>query len=188
MRSGIRVSLVAACLAGFADGGRARAEPSEPALRIRAAFVLNFLKFTEWPAEAVGKEGDDLGLVVLGDGPLAAALRESLDGKTVQGLTVRVRLHRDAAEWQKDPKPCHAVFVTSRAGAARLDLQAALAGRPVATIAEQPGFCAGGGMLNLFEQAGKIRFEANPEAVGAARLKLRADLLKLAVIVKTEAK
>ena len=55
----------------------------------------------------------------------------------------------------------------------------------VVTIAETPGFCASGGMLNLYEEGNRIRFEANPAAAAAAGLTLRADLLKLAKIVRT---
>ena len=54
------------------------------------------------------------------------------------------------------------------------------------TICETPGFCTQGGMLNLYQEDQRIRFEANPAAADKARLKLRSTLLTLATIVKTE--
>ena len=54
------------------------------------------------------------------------------------------------------------------------------------TIGDSPGFCAAGGMLNLFEQDDRIKFEANPETASRAGLKMRAELLKLATIVPTK--
>jgi hypothetical protein len=188
VRSAVSVALMAACLAWLAGGGRAWAGEADAALRIRAAFVLNFLKFTEWPAGALGKDDAEMVLDVVGEDPFAPVLREALDGKTVQGRTLRVHAHRDAAGQQQAPQPCQALFVTAAAAPAWADLRAALADRPVLSIAELPGFCADGGMLNLFEQAGHIKFEANPEAARAAGVQLRAELLKLATIVKTQAR
>ena len=54
------------------------------------------------------------------------------------------------------------------------------------TICEAPGFCEQGGMLNLYEEDHRIRFEANPAAADQAGLKLRSTLLTLATIVKTK--
>lgn len=152
---------------------------------LKGAFVLNFLKFSSWPASASESTGPGLVVASIGDGPLAPALKKILENKTVRGQPVEVQIYRDAAEWLQAKRPCHAIFLTPQAGAAWAELRAAVAGRPVLTIAEVPGFCAAGGMLNLFEERNRVRFEANPEAVKAAGLKLRSELLKLATIVKT---
>lgn len=152
---------------------------------LKAAFVLNFLKFAEWPAGAA-PAGAPLVVSVVGEGELVAALNTVLDGQTVQGRKVIVQTFRDVAQWQVATTSGQALFVTPAAQPAWAELRAALAGRPVLTIGEAPGFCAAGGMLNLYERDNRIRFEANPAAVEKEGLKLRAELLKLATIVKTE--
>lgn len=180
MKTNRMVSWIAAAL--MALGAAASAQDPGPVLQIKAAFVLNFLKFAEWPEEAAAA-GRDLGVDVVGSGPLAEALDAALSGKEVQGRTVRVRTYADAAAWAGGSKPGLAVFVAT--GAAWPGLRPALQGRPVLTISDTPGFCAAGGMLNLFESGGRMKFEANPEATRAAGLKLRAELLKLATLVET---
>lgn len=175
-------NLSAALLLALGSVGQAQ-EP-EAVLRIKAAFVLNFLKFVEWPEESAQT---DLPLAVVGESPLAAALQTALSDQEVQGRTVNVRAYPSAAAWRRDGAAAdQAVFFLPATVANWPDLRNELKKRPVLTISESPGFCASGGMLNLFEQDGRIKFEANPEAARAAGLMLRAELLKLAKLVKTE--
>lgn len=175
-------SVFAAALLALGSVGQAQ-EP-EAVLRIKAAFVLNFLKFVEWPEEHAG---NDLPLAVVGESQLAEVLQDALSGKEVQGRTVRVQTFPSVAAWHQDGAAAgQAVFILPATVASWPDMRNELKKRPVLTISESPGFCAAGGLLNLFEQEGRIKFEANPEAARAAGLMLRAELLKLATLVKTE--
>jgi hypothetical protein len=152
---------------------------------MKAAFVLNFQKFTEWPATALPAADAPLIVAVVGDDPLSAVIKTVLSGKMVQGRNLEVELFRDTAEWKAAARPSQVLFVTAAAQPAWAEIRAELAGRPVLTISEAPGFCAAGGMLNLYEKENRLRFEANPVAVEKEGIKLRAELLKLATIVKT---
>lgn len=172
-----------AIILGLATIPTVRAEHADV---LKAAFVLNFMKFAEWHSATQTDTNAPLVIAVIGDGQLVAALKTVLDGKAVLGHKVAVQVFRDAAEWKKADSPCHAIFVTSTAQSAWGEIRAGLVGRSVLTIGEAPGFCAQGGMLNLFEKENRIRFEANPGAVEKEKLKLRSELLKLATIVKTE--
>lgn len=153
---------------------------------VRAAFVLNFLKFAEWPATVLPGASSPLVVATIGDDAQAAALQAGLDGKEIQGRRVQVKVYRDAAHWRGEGAGSHALFITSTAAAAWAELRAEVEGRPVLTICESPGFCEQGGMLNLYEEDHRIRFEANPAAADKAGLKLRSTLLTLATIVKTK--
>jgi hypothetical protein len=152
---------------------------------LKAAFVLNFLKFAEWPASATADTNAALVIAAVGDDPLAATLKTVLDGKAVQGRKVEVQIFQNAAEWRSAGRPGQSLFVTPAAQSAWAEMHADVADRPVLTIGESAGFCTEGGMLNLYEQENRIRFEANPSAVEREGLKLRSELLKLATIVKT---
>jgi hypothetical protein len=182
------VALAAVVLGTSAHAG-AGDEPGEQGLRLRAAFIHNFLKFAQWPADMAEKEHGELVLAVIGEGPIASTMKDFLDGKDVRGQRLRVRSFANVSSWYfSRSEPCHALFVAPVAKSEWGRLREELAGRPVLTIAEFPGFCTTGGMLNLFEHADRIRFEANPDAAGQAGLKLRAELLKLATILKSEGK
>lgn len=158
---------------------------AQQAEAVRAAFVLNFLKFAEWPAAA---KADTTSLVIgaLGDDAQAAALRAGLDGKEIQGRRISVRVFSDADQWRREGQACQALFITPTATAAWLGLRAEVTALPVLTISEAPGFCEQGGILNLYEEDHRIRFQANPGAADHAGLKLRSTLLTLATIVKTK--
>lgn len=158
---------------------------AQQAEAVRAAFVLNFLKFAEWPA-AASPDSATLNIAALGDDAQAAALRAGLDGKEIQGRRIAVQVYRDADQWRREGQDCQALFITPAAADAWSGLRAEIAARPVLTICEAPGFCEQGGMINLFEEDHRIRFEANPGAADHAGLKLRSTLLTLATIVKTK--
>lgn len=158
---------------------------AQQAEAVRAAFVLNFLKFAEWPP-AGGGAATDLVIAAVGDDAQVAALTAGLEGKEIQGRHVVVRAFRDADQWRREGRGCQALFLSPSAAAGWPQLRADLAGQPVLTISEAPGFCEQGGMLNLYEQDHRIRFEANPGAAELAGLKLRSTLLTLATIVKSK--
>lgn len=153
---------------------------------IKAAFVLNFLKFTDWPPSNPAAPSGELILAVVGEEPLAEQMRANLEGKQVQNRRLRVVAWSDPLAWLAQAETTDALFVTAAARDDWPTLRAALAGRPMVTIANHPGFCATGGMLNLFEQSGRLRFEANPAAARSAGLRLRSDLLSLAILIETE--
>ncbi|MBK7190335.1 MAG: YfiR family protein [bacterium] len=159
---------------------------AQQAEAVRAAFVLNFLKFAEWPAATPADSASALVIAALGDDAQSAALHAGLDGKEIQGRRITVRVFQDAEQWRREGKGCQALFITPSAAETWAELRAEIAGQPVLTICESPGFCEQGGMINLYEDDHRIRFEANPAAADQAGLKLRSTLLTLATIVKTK--
>ena len=67
------------------------------------------------------------------------------------------------------------------------DLQGAFAtaqSESVLTISEIDGFCSQGGIIQLVERRGKLRFFINNKAAGESRLTLSSQLLKMAKIVE----
>ncbi len=159
---------------------------AQQAEALRAAFVLNFLKFAEWPAAALGDASASLVVAVVGEDLQSEALKRGLEDKEIQGRKLVVRVYRDAAQWRREGTACQALYLTPATREAWAELRAELVGRPVLTMCESPGFCAQGGMLNLYQEDQRIRFEANPAAADKAGLKLRSTLLTLATIVKSE--
>ena len=81
---------LAASLAVEAHAADLPAESLE--LQVKAAFLYNFAKFVEWPAD-VGSAGATgrLTFCVFGDEPLFSALTQSLVGKTINGRALVAR-------------------------------------------------------------------------------------------------
>ena len=178
------IAICLALLALGAPGARfgalapaAAAETSREYL-IKAAFLYNFAKFTEWPAGSFPDSAAPLDVCVFGEDPFGGAL-ESIAGKTIRGR--RVAVHRVASI--EAGAACHLLFISASEATRLAGILESLRGRPVLTIAEMPGFARSGGIINLKTNPDdRIRFEIN---IGIARrvgLRLSSKLLKLAEI------
>ena len=178
---------IAICLAFLAlgpSGARlgalapaAAAETSREYL-IKAAFLYNFAKFTEWPAGSFPDSAAPLDVCVFGEDPFGGAL-ESIAGKTIRGR--RVAVHRVASI--EAGAACHLLFISASEATRLAGILESLRGRPVLTIAEMPGFARSGGIINLKTNADdKVRFEINNGIARRVGLRLSSKLLNLAEI------
>jgi len=145
--------------------------------KVKAAFLLNFGKYVEWPASAMGASID---ICVLGRDPFGATLDETLAGRTVGSRRVNARRVSAISE----AGGCSILFI-SRDESVRVDaVLDGLAGSPVLIVGEQDRFARKGGMINFVEVDQKVRFEINEAAAKKAGLKISSQLLKLATIVE----
>ena len=152
--------------------------PSE--YEVKAAFLLNFARFVEWPPE---KGPGPFVVAVLGEDPFGPALDRTFEGNGVAGRSSEVRrLPRleDAGRTQ--------ILFIGKSEERRLPaILAALRGTHVLTVSDIPGFAERGGMIGLRLEEGRVRFDINPEPATESGLKLSSQLLKLARIVSTKA-
>lgn len=146
-----------------------------PEYRLKAAFVYNFLVFTEWPGQA----GNVLNLCIHGSDPFGAEI-DGLQGKVAAGRNIAL-FRRAMGEPLKD---CQAVFVSASAMDAMPRVLESLRGLPVLIIADSPGAMRRGVMLNMNVAQGKVSFEANLQAARGVGLTLSSKLLRLATEVQ----
>ncbi|MFQ5774751.1 MAG: YfiR family protein [Kiloniellaceae bacterium] len=151
------------------------AEPTREYL-IKAAFLYNFAKFTEWPKGAFAGASTSLQVCVLGEDPFGPAL-ESIAGKPINGRIVVVRRVGSIGA----ARPCHMVFVSASEEARLTSILETLGARPILTVADMPNFARAGGIINLkTNDEDKLRFEINVRTARRAGLKLSSKLLNLA--------
>jgi len=150
--------------------------PSE--LQVKAAFVLNFLNFVEWPAESLGPAAP-LVIVVIGDDPIGTTLSESTVGRMVGTHRLVVKTGARAA----DGASAHLVFIPQSERRQLPAILHVLDGRLVLTVGDTPGYAESGVMLNLVVQDQRVRFEANTAAAARAGVHLSSHLLRIARIV-----
>jgi hypothetical protein len=146
---------------------------------LKAAFALNFAKFTEWPAERLADQSGKLALCVTGERTAARDAYAALAGKSVQGRTVEVRWVGTRAE----ALGCWVLVVTERDRAVG-DWLRAVKDQPILTVGDAEQFVESGGMLGLFLADNRMRFDANLDVARGANLRLSSQLLKLARSVK----
>src|SRR2546423_13026909 len=87
-RSGLPICVIVAVIAMMS--GPLRAQPTTVSA-VKAAFLYNFAKFAEWPADILAP-GQRLSLCVLGDKAVADALEQTTKGHAIESheLTVQV--------------------------------------------------------------------------------------------------
>ncbi len=148
--------------------------------QVKAAFIYNFAKFVEWPAES---HDNVLTLCVLGDGSFRDALN-TIKGKVIRGK----RLHVKRVKSIQDLKDCNILFVASSERDNLSNMIDALNGSSILTVGDTEGFAEQGVIINLYIENNKVRFKVNIEAARRADLKLSSRLLKLAKIVTSTPK
>lgn len=146
--------------------------------RVKAAFVFNFAKFIQWPAEAFKAPGDPLVICVVGQDQMANSLRETVNGNAIDGRQVIIR----QIAIGQGPCDCQILFVG--ASAMKGFRSHAKESTGVLTVGETPGFATDGGAINLKLEDGRVRFEINVAAAERQQLHISSKLLSLAQVVK----
>lgn len=142
--------------------------------QMKAAFVLNFVRYTEWPERSFGGPDAPLVVCVFGDAPGSGLA--GISGKIIKNRPVQVRGILTADE----ARACHALFVAEFDARRFVGVLRALQNVPVLTISEADGFIDVGGMIGLVHFENRLQFEVNLGVVQQAQLKASSQLLRLA--------
>jgi hypothetical protein len=146
-------------------------EVTAPALK--AAFIFQLPKFTEWPDAAMAG-GVPFSFCVLGDSGVADALERMVKGRNYSGRPIVLTRPGPGATVQG----CHALYIAQ--GTPRADaILAEVRDRPVLTISDMEGFSRLGGVTQLYFEGGQLRLFIDPAATRRARLRFSAQLLNL---------
>jgi YfiR/HmsC-like len=147
--------------------------------RVKAAYLLNFTRYVEWPPSALGAAPTPLTICVLGRDPFGAVLDATVRGRTTQGRSVGVRRIRNEAE----SAGCHVVYVGRDAWREQKDLPRAISHQGILTVGESEEFAREGGVIGFVIQEETVRFVVNAEARDRAGLKISSRMLSLAAAV-----
>jgi hypothetical protein len=146
---------------------------------LKLAFLYNFAKFVEWPAESFRSPDTPLAICIVGHSPFSLVDENELRARRVGGHPVEFLMPKST-----DPlNTCHIVFipVTEKDQATRI--LRSLKGSGTLTVGESEGFAEKGGIVNFTVEDGKVRFEINRHAADRAGLKISSKLLSLAKVV-----
>ena len=169
---------VLACFYLLVSGWRVLSAESLSEAQIKAAYLYNFAKFVEWPADVL-PPGADILLCVVGNSVLDGEL-QALDGRKAGERTLRFVQHN-----YTDPNlsKCHLLFLGSSEKAHVVVTLKALRDAPVLTLSDIDDFAEKGGGISLLFRDNKVVFEVNLEPIRNARLHLPGQLLNIAAIV-----
>jgi hypothetical protein len=164
----IASGLVAAAL--LMPFGSAAQEVTAHALK--AAFIYNIVKFTEWPVVLPASE--PFVICVIGDATVGDAIQRAVVGRELAGRPVRT-----LAVAAPPTGACRVVYVSGTTVGEAAQAIAGLQDSPVLTISDIVGFTDSGGIAQFFVERGRLGFTIKAEAMKRSGLKMSSRLLAL---------
>ena len=144
---------------------------------VKAAVLYRCLELVQWPAPLGVAAGPQtpIKIGVLGKNPFGASL-DSFSRKVLVGRPLVVTRLSSVAE----AAGCNLVFISASEKKQTSKILKNLAGLPVLTVGETPGFVEAGGMLNLVLDGKNLRLDVNKAAADKAGITFDPQLVKLA--------
>lgn len=166
--------------------------------KVKAAYLLNFLKFTDWPDRAFDNRDSPIVVTVLGDDPLGPVLDQTMHNERVNGRPITVQRIPVAAD---DRRP-NGRYTSSARGRLRAELQGShmvyvsaserdqarqiaddLIQGAALTVGDDPAFARAGMMLALGVEDDRVVFYANRQAIQESALQVSSKVLQLANVL-----
>jgi hypothetical protein len=147
--------------------------------KVKAAYLYNFAKFVEWPAEVLADPSLPLSICIFGKDPFGDAL-DTIKGKTVKGRKLLIKRYSGV----EDLKECHIIFISPSEEKNLAGILEKIKDMHMLTVSDMEGFADRGGMINLNKSKNRIRLEINLDAAQHSGLKMSSKLLKIAKIIK----
>jgi hypothetical protein len=163
------------------------ADPDDRQLQVEAAFLVNFVRYTDWPPRRLGPAGSPYIVSVIGSEDDASDMAAvAAAAGFIGGRRIEVRRVAPASLANRATagalQASHVVFVREDSGVRVATVRRLLGAAPVLTVGDSAGFAAAGGMLGLVRVQQHLAFEANPDEIRSAGLMVSAKVLKLARI------
>ena len=177
--------------------------------QVKAAFLYNFMKFTEWPKEIMDPPADKeqtqkenapkppMVIGIVGTNPFGRAFDPLMDKKIkdrplqvvqIPGLGDYLRrfpdreqaIQRYFKDYEKTLHSCHVLFFCdSERGFLEEHIKQVQA-LPILTVGDMDGFVRARGIIGFVKEDNKVRFEVQLTQAEKQQLKISSQLLKLA--------
>lgn len=152
--------------------------PLNKEYQVKAAFLLNFTRFIQWPSSSFTTEQSPIIIGILGANPFGNYLNEIIADEKVNQHPLIVQQYKSI----NDMKSCHILFVNKLETEYLAQLAGILKGKDILTVSDAPNFLRQGGMILFFNKSNKIQFQINLDAVKTTKLDISSKLLRLAEI------
>ena len=169
------------------QGATASAPSVSKEYQVKAAFLYNFAKFVDWPADRFSDEAAPIRIAVIGRNPFGDELENAVRGRKIGGRDIIVVYHTSSDQLALDTSAHHVIYVATGEERSLEKLAGGTGGACALTVGESVRFSAAGGIVKFSTIDDKVRFEINADAAEGAGLKISAQLLKLATAVRRKA-
>jgi YfiR/HmsC-like len=173
---GIRVAHVFfAAIAAVLSAEIGMAQPVADEYQVKAAYLLNFARFVEWPADVL-PASSPLDIVIVGNDPFGGALEEALRGKSANGHAIQ--LHH--LQWTDVLTSYEIVFICASEEPHLAQILQSIGHGSVLTVSDIDRFSLRGGVIEFRMVGNRVRFDIDRTPALAARLSISSKLLSVA--------
>jgi hypothetical protein len=150
--------------------------------QVKAAFLVNFPKYMDWPSAAFAGTNSPITVAIFGDDNVAGEFGNMIEGgRTVSGRPVLLKRITKEEQIGSD---CQILFIANSERQRIQEILEKVKGTGILTVGENEDFLEKGGVINLVHRDRKIRLQINLDAAGRAHLKISTRLLMAADVVK----
>jgi hypothetical protein len=161
--------------------GQQHSKPTD--YEVKAAYLYNFSRFVEWPANAKQAQDSSFNICVLGQDPFGPALNATLADESIAGKSVVAK----QIPTPQDAVNCRVLFISSSEDSRLKQILTTVSDTSVLTVSDLPQFTRRGGMIQFIVEGSRVRFEVNLATAERAGLTLSSELLKVATTVRRSA-
>jgi hypothetical protein len=181
--------------------GKVMSQPRADPNQLKAAYLVQFVRYTKWPVDRLPEPDDVYVIGVLGDQELAKVLADEIR-RTRLKINEREVSVKDLGKYVVDPEQeereqyglrthvgeLHALYLGNTDRRTMNGVLSVLSKKPVLTVSQYSQFVELGGMIELFLDEKVFRFNINKVSLDEARLNLDSKVLTLASRVVREEK
>lgn len=138
--------------------------------QLKAAYLVNFLRYVEWPVQRA-----HLTICLFGRDSLGPNLA-SYEGRQIGGRELKIR-KVSSPEQLAD---CHELFIPDTEEARFGAVLRWVENQPILTVSDAEVFTRDGGAIALIRSEGRLQFDVNADALGRAGLKPSSQMMRLA--------
>lgn len=173
LRSLFILLFITTCLIGTALPKASAAARNELEYKLKAAFLLNFAKFTSWPKTSDIQSS--FHLCILGGNEMKSALH-GLEEKSVAGEPVHLRLLEEV----QPAGECRLLFISSSEKTDIASISNTIPAQPILLVSDIEGSAAEGGIIEFIYLENRLRFIINHTEAKRRGLEISSSLLSLA--------
>lgn len=138
--------------------------------QLKAAYLVNFLKYVEWPTAR-----STVNICLFGRDSLGPYLA-NYEGRQIAGRELHIR-KVTSPEQLAD---CQELFIPDTEEARISAVLRWVDKQAILTVSDSENFVREGGAIALIRNDGRLQFDVNNDAIGRANLKASSQMLRLA--------
>jgi hypothetical protein len=157
-----------------------QAEELSVEYKIKAAYLYNFSKFTDFPDDSRFSEHNTFTICILGNDPFGSVMTP-IKTKQVRKKPIKLLYF---SQMGPGINQCKILFIAETKSEDIQSILLALANSNILTVGESSEFAINGGIIGFVINNGRVQFQINKQAARRAQLEFDPRLLKLGQVVR----